>query len=256
MTSAEAALRDFARTDRLRLSACHVYNPNVGEPAYKRTKVRKEQLVVTLHAADSLIACEARLPDGEFGFAVNLPDRVCGFDQCVTALRDVLAWPVFVGDPKQHERAVIRWVRAAEHRRLIETFALDVRESLQVYRNGLCVVVEAHRDLGVVVADLANLAAAIPPTPVAVPVDCTRSLPEDLRHLATYFAKWAVGDDEERAERISRSPKARRAKLRADVEPLLGRIDDYLGSFSEPLPECALRLGYLAELVAELRNEA
>jgi hypothetical protein len=139
---------------------------------------------------------------------------------------------------------------------LIEAFGLGPRESLQVYVNGICAVVEAHRDLGRVVVGLADLAAALPAAPATVSIDCAKHLPPDLRHLAKYFSKWAVADDDERSERVSRSSKALRARLRADVEPLLGVVDTYLDSLSEPLPECALRLGYLAELVAELRREA
>jgi hypothetical protein len=62
-----------------------------------------------------------------------------------------------------------------------------------------------------------------------------------------------VSDDDERQERVSRASKAGLARLRADVEPLFARINEYLDSF-KTLPECAQRLGNLTELVAELKR--
>ena len=132
----------------------------------------------------------ARLPDRAFAFAVNRPDLVCLMNRPVEGLRSVVAWPVFVRD-QAHEGAVIRWAKSADQRQLIEAFVLGPRESLQVYVNAVCAVVEAHRDIGIVVAQLAEVAEHIPAALAKIPVDCTNKLPTDLCHLAKYFSRWA-----------------------------------------------------------------
>lgn len=98
-----------------------------------------------------------------------------------------------------------------------------------------------------------SLADSVPAAP-ASHIDCQNQLPPDLRHLEKLFSRWASSDDDQGQERVARSRKTERTELRRLVEPLLSRIDEYLDSLEEPLSPCAVRLGHVAELVAELRT--
>jgi hypothetical protein len=205
-----------------------------------------------LRAAATLLEVELRGSDRALVFSVNHPDGVCLLNSAVFALQGVVRWPVFVGDPADAQ-AVADWFQAEENRKRIDAFAFDVRESLQVYVNCVSVVVEPVRNLGEVVDQIIELVEHLPLAQTTGESDWASDLPEDLRHLHTFFDEWAIADDEEREERVARSRKGQLARLRRAVEPLLPRIDAYLDSFAEPMPECAIHLARLAELVAELR---
>jgi hypothetical protein len=156
-------------------------------------------------------------------------------------LQGLTSWPVFVAGWADL-RPIRDWLQADEHRGLIESFAFTARESVQVYGNSVDAVVEATRVFQEVAERIISLAESVPPAQAVEAINCFNELPEDLRHLDQLFARW-----------VARSRKPELAQLRRVVEPLLSRIDKYLDSLAEPLPICALRLGYLAELVAELR---
>lgn len=253
MTDAEAALREFARTNRLRVTRCNIHNPNVGEPALLQVRFSQSGRRVSLRAAASLLELEFRCPDRQFGFAINRPDRICLFNIAVPSLQDLTPWPIFVGDSSDAP-ALREWLAVSEHRSLVEGFGFRERESAQVFINAIVAVVEPNRAFGDVARTVIALADSVPPAAASHDIDCQNQLPPDLRHLENLFSRWAISDDEERQERISRSRKTARAQLRRVVEPLLSRIDEYLDSLEEPRSPCALRLGYLAELVAELRR--
>lgn len=252
MTKAEAALREFARANRLRVTVCNHYSANLGEPALLQARLSLRGRRVTLRAGVSLLQLELRGLDLEFGFAINRPDQISLFNRAAPALQGFTPWPVFVSGSAD-SRPIRDWLEADEHRGLIEGFAFTRRESVHVHGNSVDAVVEATRVFHEVAERIISLAESVPPAQVAKAINCENELPEDLRHLANLFASWAISDDDERQARVARSRKAQRAQLRRVVEPLLSRIDEYLDSLAEPLPICALRLGYLAELVAEIR---
>ena len=253
MTNAEAALREFARTHRLRVTRCNHHNPNLAEPESFQVRFSQSGRRVTLRAAVSLLELEVRCPALEFGFAINHPDKVSLFDIAVPSLQSVTRWPLYVRDSSDAP-ALTDWLLEPEHRSLIERFGFRERESLQVYINAVVAVVEPTRAFSDVASTVISLADAVPQVAVGHDLDCQDELPGDLRHLETLFSRWAISDDEARQERVARSRGTERAEVRRVVQPLLSRIDDYLDSLEEPLSPCALRLGDLAQLVAELRT--
>ena len=253
MTDAETALRGFAQTNRLRVTRCNSHNPNLGEPALLQVRFSQSGRRVSLRAAASLLELEFRCPDRQFGFAINRPDGICLFNVAVPSLQDLTPWPIFVGDSSDAP-ALRDWLAVGEHRKLIERFGFRQRESAQVFINAVVAVVEPTRAFGDVASTVISLADSVPPAAASADINCHDELPDDLRHLAKLFSRWAISDDEKRQERVGRSGKTTRAHLRRTVEPLLSRIDEYLDSLEQPQSLCALRLGYLAELVAELRR--
>ena len=255
MTDAETALRAFARANRLRVTRCNIHNPNVGEPALLQVRFSQSGRRVSLRAAASLLELEFRCPDRLFGFAINRPDKISLFNIAVPSLLDLTPWPIFVGDSSDAP-ALRDWLAVGENRSLVEGFEFRQRESAQVFINAIVAVVEPNRAFGDVARTVIALADSVPPAAASPGIDCQDQLPADLRHLEKLFSRWAISDDEERQERVARSRKTEREELRRLVEPLLSRIDKYLDSLEGPLSPCALRLGSLAELVAELRTAA
>ena len=253
MTDAETALRAFARVNGLRVTRCNVHNPNVGEPALFQVRFSQSGRRFSLRAAASLLELELRCPDRQFGFAINRPDNICLFNIALPSLQSLTPWPIFVSDSSDAP-ALRDWLAVGEHRSLIEGFGFRERESAQVFINAIVAVVEPTRAFGDVARTVSSLAESVPPAAASPGIDCHDQLPADLRHLEKLFSRWAISDDEERQERVARSRKRERTELRRLVEPLLSRIDEYLDSLEEPPPPCALRLGHLAELVAELRT--
>lgn len=254
MTDAEAALREFARANRLRVTSCDYHNPNLGEPALLQVRFSQSGRSISLRAAASLLELEFRCPDRRFGFAINRPDKICLFNIAVPSL-DLTPWPIFVGDSSDAP-ALRDWLAVGEHRSLVEGFGFRERESAQVFINAIVAVVEPNRAFGGVARAVISLADCVPSAAASHDIDCQNQLPPDLRHLEKLFSRWAISDDQERQERVARSRKTEREELRRLVEPLLSRIDEYLDSLEGPPSPCALRLGSLAELVAELRTAA
>lgn len=247
MTKAETALRTFARQAKLRVTACNHFNPNVGERARHKVTLWYRDNRVTVRAAVSLLEVEIRFEDGVLVFAVNVPDRISLLDRPLTT-QVVMALFVGRADPGS---AVSQWLAEPNHSRLLNSLVLGPREAVTVYRNGVTAVFESERDLDVLIPTLGALVGSLPRVRASVGV---RELPQDLRPLARYFFRWSVADDELRNELLARATTAHLHALVTEVGPLLNRIDSYLASFgTEPLPNVAVQLGQLAELVAEVR---
>lgn len=206
MTDAEAALREFARTNRLRVTRCNHHNPNLGEPALLQVRFSQSGRRVRLRAAASLLELEFRCLDRAFGFAINRPDKISLFNIAVPSSQSLTPWPMFVGNSSDAP-ALRDWLLAAEHRSLIERFEFRERESAQVFINCVIAVVDPTRAFDDVARTVISLADSVPRAAGSHNIDCQDELPCDLRHLEKLFSRWAISDDEERQERIARSRK-------------------------------------------------
>jgi hypothetical protein len=252
MTPAEAALRSYARGNSLRVMSSNLFA--FRERFRLQVRVRRERQLVLVHAGTSHLLYEASLSDRRFSFVVNHAYPLGDLSHRVAALRSHLTWPVFTRHQKD-ARLVTEWLRSGNRRSLIANFHLRKDEFLHVYVNLILVVLGADHDTGRVIESMVDLAAEIPAADPERQVDCRLQLPPALAHLSKHFKRFAISDDDLRQQRRRRTSKAVLSELQRDVEPLLEAIDEYLDSLQEPYHECALQLGYLAELVAELRYE-
>ena len=83
------------------------------------------------------------------------------------------------------------------------------------------------------------------------PVDFS-DLPADFIGLISLMKSWAVSDDQQRSEKLSRAPSPRLTRLVKQVTPHLGAIDVYLESFQgRAIAESAAAPGCLAECALE-----
>jgi hypothetical protein len=189
----------------------------------------------------SLLEVEVRCADLAFTFAINRPDQICLIDKAAAGFEKLASWRLFLAGSAD-TRPIREWLQTVEHRSLIDGFAFTTKESVQVYVNCVHAMVGPTRVLQEVVERVLSLAESVPPAPVVEVVDCFNELPQDLRDLNKLFARWAISDDDERQERVTRSSKVQRAQLRRVVEPLLSRIDEYLDSLAEPFPDVRFAL--------------
>ena len=77
-------------------------------------------------------------------------------------------------------------------------------------------------------------------------------LAEDLKPLAPFVPKWAVGDDKVRERKIARASKRAKKMLIETVQPLFPAINAYLDRFGDALPDEAILIGNVAEAAAEI----
>lgn len=82
------------------------------------------------------------------------------------------------------------------------------------------------------------------------------AIPEELRDLIPVLKKWAISDDQEREEKVTKAAKGTLTRLVNRVTPKMEAINRYLDSFGdEPWSEEAAMFASLAELVSELQAE-
>jgi hypothetical protein len=87
------------------------------------------------------------------------------------------------------------------------------------------------------------------------PLDLT-SLPERFHALIPLIRKWAISDDEDRADLLGTASKAALKKMVEEVSPYFEEIGSYLATFGEkPPPEYACALGTLAECFVEAEQQ-
>ena len=136
---------------------------------------------------------------------------------------------------------------------------MDVKESIHIYRNGLCVYL--HRTTTKLVFQVVDSALSFLKTltPRYEELDL-KSLPHQFVPLVPLIRLWGMIDDTERDERREVMSRTELRALVEEVRPYLPAIDAYLDSFAgELLSEPAIALGGLAEFVAEsilqLKNE-
>lgn len=149
------------------------------------------------------------------------------------------------------------WLAHDASARRLSQLELGPSERLAVQQNGVDLVLVpggADRDLGRLDA-LAAFAAALPPVSARDERVDPSALPGPLRPLAPLLARWAVGDDLQRAERVERATIEELERLTAAVLPVLREIDAYLDRAGAPLPPAAAALGDLAQAALEAAQE-
>lgn len=136
----------------------------------------------------------------------------------------------------------------------LQGLALAADEWMDVFANSLWVAVRPVHAKPEFVDRLVAFTKSLPEELPTNAVDEIELMPPNLRPLAKWFKRWAIGDDVERRERIRTAPKAELRRLCRYVEPLLPEVDAYLDQLrGSSWPESAEKLLWLAETVAEIR---
>lgn len=160
---------------------------------------------------------------------------------------------VFVSDTDGESLDALRlWASAGDSARLLQRLSLNGDEGLLVARNGLLATFRAEgieRHVGLVDA-LVNLAESLPPN--CEPEEVAR-LPDGLSSLRPLIGRWAIGDDQQRADVIEAADADELRSLAAAVEPHLATIDELFAT--DEFTRAAQVTGQLAEAAIEARRE-
>lgn len=246
----ELALRTYGASIKRRVTARLQFDARIGEKSLWGLRCPLGTLNCEVLAGDSLLAVNVTYPAQAVAFAVNRPDS---WGRLPLALNTAIGLPVF--GPRDGNPTADAWIAAPAHIAAITGLHLGPREALLVYWSELLAVGEPTRQVGPWLSALQQIVGLLPePTPEPPPTDLAAALPADLRHLAPFFSSLAIADDADRERRVRRLSRSRRQALVDEIGPLLPRIDSFLDSFgAAPLPDAAIAIGQLAELVAELR---
>lgn len=250
MTSSLDAITALARAFHTRVRKTPGSLPNGDASA--ETRFRRGSLRFTVFAAAGApgILIEVRgFTQAPMKFSLNHAEWDAGevIDQVGTA--SVLAYPKL-----GNLDALRQWLSDAHHRALLSALTRRPEEYVHVYQNGIEATVLPESAVPDLVVRLEALVAALPAGGSGDDLEGIELLPARLRALVPFFADWAIGDDEERTRKLEHARKPRLRQVRNAVEPLLPEINDYLDSFgSRPLTEAAIRLGDLAQAIAEIR---
>jgi len=252
----------LARVIGGRVGRCQNFNPNQGEWETREVKGRVRDYRVRAGEASSTISLEIRGFETTVAFALGTPDKICLMNQRLEVRAPLTRLQAFVSKTLDPELAR-EWLQDSQNLKALKALGCSKDEPLQVYRNGVVMQVSRERATPEQLARLLDVADRCPRLARQVKpghsiVDGLeldpQLLPEDLRRLVPYIIRWAVGDDIEREETLSRAKRKEIAQLLKDVGPSLSRIDEYLDRFgSDPLSNEAVLLGRLAEAVAEAR---
>lgn len=250
MTDSQVALAELARAFRTRV------RPAVGDfgpdgVLIAEARFRPGPLKVTAFGTTLRIILEVRGFRQQLLFSLNRPEDYRRDAVTVGSIDHSTVLGYSIGD---RMAALQTWLEVPYHRALLAALGLAPDEYMHFYENGAWISVFPERATPDLVTRLQAIVKACPPIGGNVPTDAVADLPPSLRPLVPLFREWAIEDDEERTRKINHSGRVRLRKFHGAVEPLLGEIDEYLRSFgSRPLPLVAVRIGLLAEAVAEIR---
>jgi len=182
-------------------------------------------------------------------FAVNLPDTICLANK---ALRNNAGFKIYTSNTI--DKTILDCIDLIKQD--LVALNLQSNEGMYVYGNGISLNINITRDLIPEIKVLQTLKSIIEDNfPEAQDLVDPQKLPEDLRSLIPLFSEWAIMDDLERKEKLQKSSKTKLKKVMEFVYPKMNEINGYLDSFKDnPLPNEAILIGRLAELVSELKK--
>lgn len=217
-----------------------------------KSQIRFGSMRLTAYASELGVVFDCKLGRRQrLRFSVNNPDRVAIQDHHrreVAGLK-LAHWP--------DQPAILdQWLSGNESQ--LRALALTTDERMEVFADGLSVTLRPAHATPDFVHRLIALAESLPresPEEASEEASAkTQLLPENLRPLAKWLDRWAIGDDVQRGEAIRTASSKELLKLCHRVEPLLPAINDYLQGLGDlPHPEAAVNLMWLAETVAEIR---
>ncbi len=259
MKDSYRVLKNFAKKQGLSLDDCNIYDANVSEPASKRVSLKRGGHKVNLYAHTSRISVELKDINTILFFSINQPNLVSALN--TKAAKTFSGLPIYSSTLASWDE-IFSWLDGAPITASLLNLGIHRNESLHIYRNGIRFYTNPERNLEDAIEALITLGQLLPPQDEEIRegekivdglVFDPNKLPENLRTLSSLIARWAVSDDQEREERVISASLTEKKELIDLVEPLMAEINLYLDGYgNQPLPNEAMLIGNLAELVAEL----
>jgi hypothetical protein len=237
-----------------RVRPCQLLSRNVGEVEYQELIAKWHGFRVRVGTSDTRVDCSLGPFPTPIGFSVNQPNMVQGRQESLDRPMPHLSLPVF-WSRVWRSADIAAWLQAEGNAGLIAALHLSADEALHVWGD-VSLVGRPERASVQTIEQLCDLAEAVRSDTNPNLVDGLtfdrEKVPADLRPLESLVRRFAVGDDNLRAELLAEATPDERAQLSHRVTPLLSRIDAFLDTFGEPLSDEAILLGRLAEAACEI----
>jgi hypothetical protein len=224
-----------------------LFDPNLRDNSTRVFKLKhKDGQKFKVYAFTERITIEIKIATS-LHFSVNLPDNICLANKL---LKNDYGLKLFCNHSQ--DIAILSCIGLINTD--IQNLRLKSNEGLFIYKNGIQLVVDKSRELIQEILTVQKISKILecifPDSPETID---TSKIPGNLLDLIPILYEWAISDDVEREEKISKSSKGKLKKLVDIVNPKMEVINNYLDSFkSEPLSYEATLIGNLAELVSEL----
>ena len=270
MNGSISILQDFARQLGKRTKSCECYDSNVcdytaseatrwkpvplrGHPFTRRLRAKYKDYPIDLMANAEGLRCSLK---GGFDVgvcSVNRPNMVHPVKLTTLRIAGDPRWLVFTNKHSGKQSESLRLF--LEHPTLHESVQrLTLAESGSLHFFDGCVTLyfspNSTSELQGALDCLVRLAHLFPSASMLWSLD---ALPPSLRALTPIIQKWAIEDDNERADLLEESPLSELEELVRTVDAHLSEVNRYLDSVSETMSEAALALQALEECTAEAR---
>jgi len=222
-----------------------------GSPFTKSLYSKHRGRGIRVHANDDYVCLEVKGPYALGVFSINRPNRIDPTQVPSDPLEiDGREYATFAREGKCPTKMGLAETTAIS--RLLKIVQLADSESLQTYEDAVRIYLKASPVDRVV--DIIEALIEIIPKETEPELELELGkLPSNFHTLISLISKWAISDDDERAQLLLDSYKSELASLVETVEPYLALIDSYLDSCGKnPLAE-ACALGTLAECALEAR---
>jgi hypothetical protein len=235
---------------------CQRHSRNVGEVQYQELLANWRGFRVRVGTSDARVDCRVGPFATPIGFSVNQPNLAQGRQESLDRPVPRLSLPVF-WSRVWRSADIAAWLQVEGNADLIDALRLAADEALHVWGD-VALVGRPERASVQTIEQLCDLAEAVRSDTDPDLVDGLtfdrEKVPADLRPLESLVRRFAVGDDDLRAELLAEATPDERAQLSHRVTPMLSRIDAFLDTFGEPLSDEAILLGRLAEAACEVNR--
>ena len=268
--SPASILPTIAKRLRARISKCEAYDPNVcrftvdAEHQWKPVVVsgypfslearlvhNRRRVTVSANLEYFRIRVEGELAVGVL--SINKTDEVLFLERTDLLVRDDSRWPVFIRTNNGPSNELRSFLASSALHSAVESLLQNKDDSLHVFQ-GAVVLYAKGRDADGSIDNIETLAKLVGPFRRNASSSHLKTLPSRFHHLIPFILEWAESDDGERNALLDQSSGDSLGELVRIVSPDLAEIDLYLDSFrSEPMPDAAIALGRLAELVVDAK---
>lgn len=240
------------------------FNSNFKGTSYRAIKVENyRNYKIHIDEFGSLFLIQIKT-ESEFTLSINQPDKLSSIDRLIEVKNCPYRCYIFTEsysdfikghkyNPFISPDFQLFWNTFID---LVKKWNLSEDEAVAIRANGLFLIQRNNRSIIPKLTDaveLINNSKNIFKQSLKKSI-FAKKVPESLKNLLPLTRKWSISDDSEREELVEKADDKEKQELIKLVAPLLNQIDEFLESFKDqPLPEEAILLGNLAELVSELK---
>jgi len=266
MADMRDVLEGAAKTLHESVRACELYDPNVcefkfergwhpvaikGFPFSRQLGVTRSKRKVSIFANPEYVSIQVKGARPGPAFCIGQADRLFDWQEASRYVLGKHSWPVFVRGDAGMSQEIALELNSESLKTVVAEVLGDRRARLHLHENQVSLYFQPSNATRLIAATALLLPLIGPPKARSFRVDA-KIVPKELQTLVPLLKRWAESDDLERSRLLESASRRSLEKLVGVVQPHLGAIDSYLGSFRDaPMPEIATLLGTLAECSIE-----